>query len=142
MGIKPKEVQLRDFAEYMKRRHNFKHTRLKSGGSLLESSDDSTNRMVVFTRGGNTLDTFQIHEILEALDFSNAEAWDITNELTKKARIPQRNIDEGLEILKSLPRGNHVWSEETLDWMDEFFKKLDAGEDMREFAFVRLPTCG
>lgn len=137
MGIKPKEVQVRDFTECMKRRYNFKHTRLKSGGSLLESSDDSA-RMVLFTYSGNTLDTSQIHEILEALDFSKTEAWGIANELTKDQAIPQANIDEGMKILKSLPRGNHVWDEETLQWMDEFFKKLDAGEDMGQFVVEQV----
>ena len=58
----------------MKRLYNFKHTRLKSGGWLLESSDDSAN-------SGNTLHTFQIHEILEALDFSKEESWGIAQRI-------------------------------------------------------------
>lgn len=125
--VKPADIPVQTFAECMEKLHNFSHMRLDSGSVLLKSSDTSTR--VIFAYGRNTLGIDEISEILEALDFQPAEIAKINAHLGKKdvnSGISLKKTLETLDYLSKIPHPRHKQSEETLKWMDELFKRLDA----------------
>lgn len=124
---KPAYIPVQTFAECLEKLHNFSYMRLDRGSMLLQSSD--TSKKVTFAYGRNTLDIDEISEILEALDFQPAEIAKINAHLVEQdvnSGISLKKTLETLEELSKIPHPRHKQSEETLKWMDELFKKLDA----------------
>ncbi|MDE2686496.1 MAG: hypothetical protein OXI16_03220 [Chloroflexota bacterium] len=129
------------FAECLKKVYHFRYKRLKSGGLQVESPDGSTK--VIISSGQDRLHHSEITDFLKAFGF---EYDDI-----ERARIEIIRYDAGLEVptqylnegmlastkeflakLDTISYPRHKQSEETLKWMEDLFKKLDAEREAYE----------
>ena len=140
-NAKPADIPVLTFAECLERLYGFKHKCLKSGGILLESVDGSTK--VIFPSVQKTLHHGEIREFLEAFDFEPAEIEKARIDIIRYdagIEVPTEYLDEGilastkefLDKLETIPYPRHKQSEETLKWMEDLFKRLDAEREAYE----------
>ena len=121
------DVPVLTFAECLQKVYHFRYKRLKSGGLLVESPDGFTK--VTIPGQKNTLHHSEVVELLEALGFQPDEIAEINAHLGKQDAISDISLKktlETLDVLSKIPHPRHKQSEETLKWIDELFKRLDA----------------
>ena len=138
---RPADIPVQTFAECLQKAYHFRYKRLKSGGLLVESPDGFTK--VIIPCQQNTLHHSEIVELLEAFGFQRDEIEKARIDIIRYdagLEVPTQHLDEGtlastkefLDKLDTISYVRHKQSEETLKWMDEFFKKLDAERETSE----------
>ena len=138
---KPADIPALTFAECLQKVYHFRYQRLKSGSLLVESADGSTK--VIIPSVQKTLHHSEITEFLEAFGFEPDKLRKAKIDIIRYdagLEIPTQYFDEGilastkefLDKLGTIPYPRHKQSEETLKWMEELFKKLDAEREAYE----------